>query len=76
MNRPSDALNPYRNSLRSETCIGEQANHLGIKRLNNNTDINIDQEDPRFSLNLLTEAAEHLAQQGHAEEGGRGKSKK
>ena len=69
-NRPYGALKLDKISLVRKACIREQANHLGIKRLNNNTDINIDQEDPRFSLNLLTEDGQQLIEQGNAKEVG------
>ena len=47
-----------------------------MKRLNNKTERNKDQEAPKFSLDLQTEAAQHLAQQGQAKEGGVGESNK
>ena len=47
-----------------------------MKILSNNTDINKGQEVPRINLNLQTEAAEYLVQQGQAKEGGGGESNK
>ena len=47
-----------------------------MKRLSNKTDINKGQEVPRINLNLQTEAAEYLVQQGQAKEGGGGASSK
>ena len=44
-----------------------------MKRLSNKTNINKGQEVPRINLNLQTEAAEYLVQQGQAKEGGWGK---
>ena len=42
-----------------------------MKRLNKNTEIDRDQEAPRFSPSLLTKTTQHLAKQGHAKEGGK-----
>ena len=47
-----------------------------MKILSNKTDINKGQEVPRINLNLQTEAAQYLVQQGQAKEGGRGESNK
>ena len=44
-----------------------------MKILSNNTDINKGQEVPSINLNLQTESAQYLVQQGQAKEGGRGK---
>ena len=53
----------------------KQANNFGMKRLSNNTDINKGQEVPSINLNLQTEVAQYLVQQGQAKEGGGGGSK-
>ena len=47
-----------------------------MKRLSNKTYINKGQEVPRINLNLQTEAAQYLVQQGQAKEGGGGEGKK
>ena len=47
-----------------------------MKRLSNKIDINKGQEVPSINLNLQTEAAQYLVQQGEAKEGGGGESKK
>ena len=47
-----------------------------MKRLSNKTDINKGQEVPSINLNLQTEAAQYLVQQGQAKEGGGGKAAK
>ena len=44
-----------------------------MKRLSNKTDINKGQEVPSINLNLQTEVAQYLVQQGQAKEGGGGK---
>ena len=41
-----------------------------MKRLSNKTDINKGQEVPSINLNLQTEVAQYLVQQGQAKEGG------
>ena len=41
-----------------------------MKRLSNKTDINKGKEVPSINLNLQTEAAQYLVQQGQAKEGG------
>ena len=43
-----------------------------MKRPSNKNDINKLQEVPRINLNLQTEAADYLVQQGEAKEGGGG----
>ena len=43
-----------------------------MKRLINKTDIKKGQEVPSINLNLQTEAAQYLVQQGQAKEGGGG----
>ena len=43
-----------------------------MKRLIKNTDINKVQEVPSINLNLQTEVAQYLVQQGQAKEGSRG----
>ena len=47
-----------------------------MKRLKNKTDINKGQEVPRINLNLQTEVAQYLVQQGQAKEGGVGEASK
>ena len=47
-----------------------------MKRLSNKTDINKGQEVPSINLNLQTEVAHYLVQQGQAKEGGEGESSK
>ena len=47
-----------------------------MKRLSNKTDINKGQEDPSINLNLQTDIAQYLVQQGQAKEGGGGGSNK
>ena len=44
-----------------------------MKRLSNNTDINKGKEVPSINLNLQTEVAQYLVQQGQTKEGGGGK---
>ena len=46
-----------------------------MKRLSNNTDINKGQEVPSINLNLQTEVAQYLVQQGQAKGGGGESSK-
>ena len=47
-----------------------------MKRLRNKTETKKGQEYPTFNLDLQTEVAQHLAQQGQAKEGGGGESNK
>ena len=47
-----------------------------MKRLSNKTDIKKGQVVPSINLNLQTEAAQYLVQQGQAKEGGGGGSSK
>ena len=47
-----------------------------MKKLSNTTDINKGQEVPSINLNLQTEVAQYLVQQGQAKEGGGGESSK
>ena len=47
-----------------------------MKRLSNKTNINKGQEVPSINLNLQTEAAQYLVQQGQAKEGGGGEARK
>ena len=47
-----------------------------MKRLSNKTDINKGQEFPSINLNLQTEVAQYLVQQGQAKEGGGGEGNK
>ena len=47
-----------------------------MKRLSNKTDINKGQQVPSINLNLQTEVAQYLVQQGQAKEGGGGESNK
>ena len=47
-----------------------------MKRLRKKTDINKGQEVPSINLNLQTEVAQYLVQQGQAKEGGGGKAAK
>ena len=47
-----------------------------MKRLINKTDINKGQEVPSINLNLQTEVAQYLVQQGQAKEGGGGQAAK
>ena len=47
-----------------------------MKRLSKKNDINKGQEVPRINLNLQTEAAQYLVQQGQAKEEGGGESNK
>ena len=75
-NRTWDAVKLDITSLRMETCKGRQANQFGMKRILKNTNTSKDQEAPRFSLDLQTEAAQHLSQQGQAKKGGGGKEEK
>ena len=47
-----------------------------MKRINNKNEKNKVQESPRFSLDLQTEDAHHLSQQGQETEGGGWKATK
>ena len=47
-----------------------------MKRPSNKIETKEGQEIPRINLNLQTEAAHHLVQQGQAKEGGGGEGKK
>ena len=47
-----------------------------MKRPTNKTDINKGQEVPSVNLNLQTEVAQYLVQQGQAKEGGGGEGNK
>ena len=47
-----------------------------MKGLSNKTDINKGKEVPSINLNLQTEVAQYLVQQGQAKEGGAGESNK
>ena len=47
-----------------------------MKRLSNKTNINKGQQVPSINLNLQTEVAQYLVQQGQSKEGGRGESSK
>ena len=47
-----------------------------MKRLSNKTDIDKSKEVPSINLNLQTEIAQYLVQQGQAKEGGGGESSK
>ena len=47
-----------------------------MKILSNKTDINKGQEVPRINLNLQSEAAQYLVQQGQAKAGGVGEGSK
>ena len=47
-----------------------------MKRLSKKTNINKGQEVPSINLNLQTNAAQYLVQQGQAKEGGGGESSK
>ena len=55
---------------------GKQANNFGMKRLSNKSDMNKDQEVPSINLNLQTEAAQYLVQQGQEKVGGVGEGRK
>ena len=59
-------------SLGRNTYKGKQANHFGMKIINNKTEKNKGQEAPSLSLDLQTEASQYLFQQGQAKEGGGG----
>ena len=69
-NRPYGALKLDKISLVRKACIRDQSNHFGINNLINKAKEKKDHNALRFSLYLLKEADQHLAQQGHAKEGG------